>query len=150
MAIQFPRGNTSKNNSHTGADGAISIDFEGEEIIVHDGTTSGGAFSVGKSSEGTGSADLSVNYATGSLTITNSGGNNATLESATTSDAGVMSSSDKDKLDGVEASATSNSSDSDLRDRSSHTGTQSASTISDFDSNVIAAVESGNIDFGEL
>ncbi len=37
------------------------------------------------------------------------------------------------KLTGVEAGATANSTDAQLRDRSTHTGTQAASTISDFD-----------------
>ena len=43
--------------------------------------------------------------------------------------AGFMSGGDKAKLDGVAANATANASDPALRDRSSHTGTQSAATI---------------------
>lgn len=48
---------------------------------------------------------------------------------ATTSTSGFMSSADKAKLDGVAAGATANATDAALRDRSTHTGTQAAGTI---------------------
>ena len=48
---------------------------------------------------------------------------------ATTAAAGFMAAADKAKLDSVAASATANSTDEALRDRSSHTGTQAVSTI---------------------
>lgn len=51
---------------------------------------------------------------------------------ATPSVPGSMSAADKTKLDGVAAGATANSSDANLRNRSTHTGTQLAETISDF------------------
>ena len=40
------------------------------------------------------------------------------------------------KVDGIEASATANSTDATLLNRTNHTGTQTASTISDFDTEV--------------
>lgn len=46
--------------------------------------------------------------------------------------AGFMTGADKTKLDGVATGATANATDAALRDRSTHTGTQLASTISDF------------------
>lgn len=46
--------------------------------------------------------------------------------------AGFMSGADKTKLDGVATGATANATDAALRDRSTHTGTQAAATISDF------------------
>ena len=55
---------------------------------------------------------------------------------ATTSTAGFMSSTDKVKIDGVASGATVNATDAALRDRSTHTGTQAASTISDFNESV--------------
>jgi hypothetical protein len=64
-------------------------------------------------------------------------GGGALHQVATTSVAGFLSSSDKTKLDGVATGATANSTDAQLRDRATHTGTQLASTISDFS----AAVE---------
>lgn len=50
-------------------------------------------------------------------------------DAATTSAAGFLSAADKSKLDGIAAGATANATDAQLRDRSTHTGTQSASTI---------------------
>ncbi|EWY40651.1 hypothetical protein N825_34855 [Skermanella stibiiresistens SB22] len=44
--------------------------------------------------------------------------------------AGFMSGSDKAKLDGVQVSATANSSDTQLRDRATHTGTQPHTSVS--------------------
>jgi hypothetical protein len=57
---------------------------------------------------------------------------------ATTSVAGFMSGADKTKLDGVATGATANATDAALRDRATHTGTQLASTISDFATAVAA------------
>lgn len=48
---------------------------------------------------------------------------------ATTSAAGFMSTTDKTKLDGVASGATANSTDAQLRDRGTHTGTQAISTV---------------------
>jgi hypothetical protein len=45
----------------------------------------------------------------------------------------------KTKLDGIATGATANQTDAQLRDRSTHTGTQTASTISDFNAAVIAS-----------
>lgn len=50
--------------------------------------------------------------------------------------AGFMTGADKTKLDGVATGATANATDAQLRDRSTHTGTQLASTISNFDTQV--------------
>lgn len=50
--------------------------------------------------------------------------------------AGFMTGTDKTKLDGIATGATANATDAQLRDRSTHTGTQLASTISNFDTQV--------------
>lgn len=50
-------------------------------------------------------------------------------DAATTSAAGFMAAADKSKLDGIASGATANATDAQLRDRSTHTGTQAASTI---------------------
>jgi hypothetical protein len=52
-----------------------------------------------------------------------------THAAATTSANGFMSSTDKTKLNGIATAATANASDADLRNRSTHTGTQSYLTI---------------------
>jgi environmental stress-induced protein Ves len=55
--------------------------------------------------------------------------------------AGFMTGADKTKLDGIATGATQNSSDAFLLTRGNHTGTQLASTISDFNSATRAQVE---------
>ncbi len=50
--------------------------------------------------------------------------------------AGFMTGADKSKLDGIATGATANATDAQLRDRSTHTGTQLAATISNFDTQV--------------
>lgn len=57
--------------------------------------------------------------------------------------AGFMTGADKTKLDGVATGATANATNSELRDRSTHTGSQTASTISDFAATVRATVLTG-------
>jgi hypothetical protein len=57
--------------------------------------------------------------------------------------AGFMTGADKTKLDGIATGATQNSSDAFLRARGNHTGTQTASTISDFAATVRATVLTG-------
>jgi cephalosporin-C deacetylase-like acetyl esterase len=49
----------------------------------------------------------------------------------------------KTKLDGIATGATANASDAALRDRATHTGTQAASTISDFNAAADARVAIG-------
>lgn len=62
---------------------------------------------------------------------------------ATTSLKGLMNPADKTKLDGIATGATANSTDAVLLDRSNHTGTQLASTISDFAATVRSTVLTG-------
>jgi len=57
--------------------------------------------------------------------------------------AGFMTGSDKTKLDGVATGATANSSDATLLARANHTGSQLASTISDFAATVRSTVLTG-------
>ena len=52
------------------------------------------------------------------------------------SDTNAFTDADHSKLDGIEASATANDTDANLKARANHTGTQTASTISDFDTEV--------------
>ncbi|PFG55752.1 tail-collar fiber protein [Vibrio sp. ES.051] len=63
-------------------------------------------------------------------TVTSSTGSNATLPAATTSKAGVMTASDKSKLNGIAVGATKNQSDAHLKNRANHTGTQAISSVS--------------------
>jgi hypothetical protein len=96
------------------------------------GTDAGGNRGFWALPAGSGSTDLGVTTAANQLTVTSSSGSSAVLPAATASLAGVMTSTDKAKLDGIAASATANSTDATLLNRANHTGTQAASTISDF------------------
>lgn len=57
--------------------------------------------------------------------------------------AGFMTGADKTKLDGIATGATQNDTDANLKNRANHTGTQLASTISDFAATVRATVLTG-------
>ncbi len=65
-----------------------------------------------------------------------SGNPTLSIASVTTSVDGLMIAADKVKLNGIAAGATANATDAQLRDRSTHTGTQLANTISNFDAQV--------------
>ena len=66
---------------------------------------------------------------------------------ATVSEAGLMSSADKNKLDGIAAGATVNSTDATLRDRSTHTGAQNISTIAGLADALDAKVDTSTVGF---
>lgn len=76
--------------------------------------------------------NLSSSPTATTVVIASDTGTDATLAAATGSVAGVMTAADRTKLDGIAPGATANSTDAQLRDRSTHTSTQTASTISDF------------------
>lgn len=78
---------------------------------------------------GAGVTDLSTTTAASDVTIVSSTGTDAVIAGASTTAAGVLTSADKTKLDGIAAGATANATDAQLRDRSTHTGTQSISTV---------------------
>lgn len=129
----------------------IDVDNDWLYYIASDGTPT-----IIGTSGGGGVVNLSVGAkaATTMDVDTDTGGTSATLTSATTSVAGLLSAADKTKLDGIESGAEVNNisdvnatdltdaGDSVLhyhsadRNRANHTGTQTASTISDFDTEV--------------
>ena len=79
-----------------------------------------------------GATNLSATVTASSVTINSDTGTDAVIPLANTSVSGVMSPAHVTKLDSVVNGATANSSDAQLRDRSTHTGSQTAGTISDF------------------
>jgi hypothetical protein len=85
----------------------------------------------------------SITAVTGTAPITSSGGSTPAIgiTAATASAAGSMSAADKSKLDGVAAGATANSTDAQLRDRSTHTGSQAISTITNLQTTLDAKVD---------
>lgn len=101
---------------------------------------------------GGGSTNLSTNVSSTTVTVLSDTGTDATLVAANGTDAGVMTAAMQVKLAGIATGATANSSDATLLARANHTGTQLASTISDFSEAVddrVAAllVEGQGIDF---
>lgn len=80
---------------------------------------------------GGGGGATNLGYTASTRALTSSTGTGVTLP-LVGADPGLMSAADKTKLDGIAAGATANATDAALRDRATHTGTQAASTISDF------------------
>lgn len=78
---------------------------------------------------GAGATNLSVTPSVTTITVLSDTGTDAVLPVATTSLSGVLSAADKTKLDGVATGATANATDSQLRDRATHTGAQAISTV---------------------
>lgn len=72
------------------------------------------------------------------LPLSHEGAGAAAHAAASTVSAGFMSAADKSKLNGIAVGATVNEPDAALRDRSTHTGTQPASSISD----LVATIDS--------
>ena len=92
---------------------------------------------------GGGATNLSTTRDATSVTVASDTGTDATLAAATSLLAGVQTAADKAKLDAIEAGATANATNAQLRDRATHTGTQAASTISDFNTAADARVSAG-------
>lgn len=104
------------------AGGGISIDRTDPDSPVISATATGAVSSVDGQ---TGVVDLSSSYAH----LSHVGSRGAAHTNATTTEAGFMSAADKSKLNGIEAAATANQTDTYLLDRANHTGTQAISTV---------------------
>jgi hypothetical protein len=143
-------------DTHTGSQPASSISdlaantrmqvqsmlIAGSNItLTPSGTGDSLQVTIDASTGGSGSTNLGVTTAASQLTVTSSSGTSAVLPAATTLLAGVMTSSDKSKLDGIASGATANATNAELRNRDTHTGSQLASTISDFAASVRAQLE---------
>lgn len=109
-----------------GGDGPVTITIED---ISDAGSTGKAVLATETAAEartaiGAGTSDLQIG--TGA---SQAAAGNHTHPVATTSANGLMSSADKSKLNGVEANATANATDAQLRDRATHTGEQAISTV---------------------
>lgn len=102
---------------------------------------SGWVNDVDQTGGGGGSTNLSFSQTATTVTVESDTGLDAILPAATGSLAGIFPAADKTKLDGIATGATANDTDANLRARSSHTGTQTASTISDFNASARTQVE---------
>lgn len=92
---------------------------------------------------GAGVTDLSATYAADSVTVVSSTGSDALIDDATTSNAGVLSAADKTKLDSVASGATANATNAQLRDRTTHTGSQAISTVNNLQAALDGKADSG-------
>jgi len=78
---------------------------------------------------GGGSTNLGITQDASTVTLGSSSGTGVVIPAATITLAGAMTAADRIKLNGISTGATANATDSALRDRSTHTGTQLPSTI---------------------
>ena len=114
---------------------------EYEAIVPHDVSTAYFVSTVGiyvgdtliadaGGTGGTGITNLSATTTASTVTVVSSSGADATIPAATTSSAGVATAAQIVKINGIATGATANATDAQLRDRSTHTGTQVISTVS--------------------
>ncbi|MEW5797319.1 MAG: hypothetical protein AB1772_13320 [Candidatus Zixiibacteriota bacterium] len=80
-------------------------------------------------SAGAGSTNLSTTLSATTVIINSDTGGDASIPSADGTNAGIMTSADKVKLNGIASGATANSTDTFLLDRANHTGAQAISTV---------------------
>jgi len=103
--IQFLRGTTAENDAYTGVLASLTIDLDKNEIRLHDGVTAGGTV-VGKVDT---AGNITSISATSPLVL---GGTTEepviSIQSATQSRDGFLSSSDKTKIDGLPSVASFN------------------------------------------
>ena len=78
---------------------------------------------------GGGATNLSVTASPTGVTVASDTGTDATLPLANATNAGLMAPAQVTKLAGIADGATANATDADLRNRSTHTGTQAIGTI---------------------
>ena len=129
IEVQIRRGTNAENAAFTGQEGELVYTTDTKDLYVHDGTTAGGAI-VGSLA---GIADDSITFAkieeipANTILGNNTGGSSDIIE---------LSVAQTQSLLNVADGATANDSDANLKNRANHTGTQTASTISDFDTEV--------------
>jgi hypothetical protein len=129
IQVQIRQGLASENATFVGAEGELVYTTDTKDLFVHDGSTAGGT-PVGSLAS---IADDSVTFAkieeipANTILGNNTGSSSDILE---------LSVAQTQALLNVADGATANDSDANLKNRANHTGTQTASTISDFDTEV--------------
>lgn len=102
--------------------------------------TNGLWLNLGVQGGGSATVNLGTSYTSTAVTVTNDSGTNAVLSASDGSNAGVMTSAQYTKLNGITAGATANQADAYLLNRTNHTGTQLSSTISNFNASADARI----------
>jgi hypothetical protein len=143
ITIRLRRGTAAQWSSANPVLGAGEAGFETDTNVlkIGDGVTAYNSLSdIGGAG---GATNLSWTAAT--RTVASDTGTDAVLTVATGADAGLMTAADFTKLAGVATGATANASDAALRDRSTHTGTQLAATVSDFSTAADARIAAASV-----
>jgi hypothetical protein len=101
---------------------------------------------------GGGATNLAAVPSPTNVVITSDTGNDATIPAADGTNAGLMLPAQVTKLAGVASGATANATDAQLRDRSTHTGTQAISTVTDLATTLAAKADlvGGKLDATQL
>jgi hypothetical protein len=129
IQVQIRQGLASENATFVGAEGELVYTTDTKDLFVHDGSNAGGT-PVGSLAS---IADDSVTFAkieeipANTILGNNTGSSSDILE---------LSVAQTQALLNIADGATANDSDANLKSRANHTGTQTASTISDFDTEV--------------
>jgi hypothetical protein len=129
IEVQLRRGTLAENNAFIGQEGELVYTTDTKDLYAHDGINAGGQ-RVGIVSS---IADNAVSFAKieeiagNTILGNNTGGSSDILELTTAQTRTLLNVAD---------GATANDSDANLKNRANHTGTQTASTISDFDTEV--------------
>jgi len=130
IQVQLRQGTAAQNAAFVGAAGELVYTIDTKELYVHDGSTAGGTNVAGAV------ADDSITFAkieeipANTILGNNTGSSSDILELTTAQTRTLLNVAD---------GATANSSDATLLARANHTGTQTASTISDFNTAASAA-----------
>lgn len=139
---------TSATNAANSAAAAAQSAADAEAIATGDLLANTAPEALGTSAVGTSSRAARADHVhlmptaaqVGAVPAAHAGVGGAAHANATTSVDGFMSSADKTKLNGVASDATANATDSQLRDRSTHTGTQAQSTVTNLTTDLAARV----------
>ena len=105
---------TADNTSSAGDEPGVGMEWESFWVVL---------------SGGGGATNLTATVSPTGVTIVSSTGTDAAIPAADGTNAGLMLPAQVTKLAGVATGATANATDAQLRDRSTHTGTQAISTI---------------------
>jgi hypothetical protein len=136
---------TAHTNDTTDAHAASAISFTPPEGMTSTDVQAAieEAFDNGGGGGGGGATNLGYTAIPTGGTVTSDSGTDAALTLADGTNAGLMAPAQHTKLAGIATGATANATDAQLRDRSTHTGTQLAATISDFSTAADARVTAG-------
>jgi hypothetical protein len=130
-----------------------ALDAKMSSLILTTTGSSGAATLVGDTLNipvyaggGGGATNLTYTASPTNGIVTSDTGTDATVPLSTGTNAGLLAPAQHTKLAGIATGATANDTDANLKARANHTGTQAASTISDFTASVLSSMVTGKAD----